>query len=217
MVHVRVLTLPGVFEPISDSWMLAGHAAALAEPGMRVLDLCTGSGVVGSAAARQGAHVTVVDVSRRALVTAKLNARLRGCSVAARRGDLLRAVPGRRFDLITANPPYVPSSSATLPSRGPSRAWAAGRDGRSVLDEICDHAAAHLRPGGVLLVVHSSLIGEEQTLRRLRRGGFADASVVDRHTGPLGPLMREQQAAGAIPADVDHEDLIVVRASTSLP
>lgn len=210
-----MVRLPGVFAPISDSRMLADHVAAGAAPGVSVLDMCTGSGIVGVTAASRGAAVTVVDVSRRALASARINAGLRGLSVSSRRGNLFGAVPGRRFDLIASNPPYVPSPSAAVPTHGASRAWAAGLDGRAVLDEICDRAATHLRPGGALLLVHSSIIGEDETVRRLRRGGFADVTVVERHTGPLGPLMREQRSLGTIPTGIEEEDVLVFRAEAA--
>jgi release factor glutamine methyltransferase len=209
-----LMTLPGVFPPISDSWMLA---EAVAEepigPGSTVLDVCTGSGVVALAAAGTGAAVTATDVSRGALLCARLNARRYGVNVRTRRGRSFAPVRRERFDLIVSNPPYVPSTDEALPTSGPSRAWAAGPDGRAVLDELCDRAPRHLRPGGAVLFVHSSLIGEEATIERLRRGGLDDARVVRRERGPLGPLMRAQQAAGTIPADIDEEDVVVIRAS----
>jgi release factor glutamine methyltransferase len=80
-----------------------------------------------------------------------------------------------------------------------------------VLDELCDGAIGHLRPGGSVLVVHSSLIGEDATAERLRRSGLIDVGVVHRHRGPLGPLMREQQRAGTISPAVDEEDVVILR------
>jgi release factor glutamine methyltransferase len=208
---VQVLSPPGVFDPISDSWLLADAVRREAlGPDTRALDLCTGSGVVALAAAESGADVTAVDLSRLAVWTARANARRNRLRLRACRGRLFEPVAGERFDVITGNPPYVPAPSDELPSRGLERAWAAGRDGRAVLDEICDLAPAHLRPGGVVLLVHSSLIDEQASVDRLRAGGL-DAEVAERHRGPLGPLMREQQEAGTIPADVDEEDVVIVR------
>ena len=208
---MQLLTPPGVFRPISDSWLLADAVAREVDGRpVAVLDVCTGSGVVAVAAAEAGGEVTAVDVSRPALATTWWNARRRGRRVRVRRGRTFEPVSGERFDVITSNPPYVPSDDE-LPRRGLSRAWAAGEDGRRILDDLCDRASAHLRPGGVLLVVNSSLIDEQATVDRLVAAGL-EAEVVERHRGPLGPLMREQQAAGRIPADVDEEDVVIVRA-----
>lgn len=207
-----LLTLPGVFAPISDSRLLAAAVAREPlPPGAPTLDLCTGGGIVALAAARLGATATAVDVSRRALWTVRLNARRHGLSVRTRRGHLFEPVADERFDLVTANPPYVPSPAPTVPTRGSSRAWEAGHDGRLALDPICDQVGAVLRPGGAVLLVHSSLIGEGRTLDRLRGAGLVDVEVVERHRGRLGPLMRAQQQTGLVDPDLDEEDVVVIR------
>jgi release factor glutamine methyltransferase len=211
---MRIFTLPGVFQPRSDSWMLADALRSWMPAGARVLDVCTGSGVVALAAARHGAGaVTAVDVSSRAVVTVRCNALLNGVRVRALRGDLFDAVGGERFDVVVSNPPYVPSEDDALPSRGARRAWDAGRDGRELLDRIVDGAAAHLLPGGLLLLVHSSVIGEEATLSRLRSRGLG-ASVLRRRRGPLGPLLSgrapQLEAAGLLAPGERTEEILVV-------
>ena len=211
---MHLMTLPGVFAPISDSWMLADAIRQEAiGPGGQALDVCTGSGVLALTAAQCGASSTAVDVSRRALLTVRLNAARHGLRVRTVRGRTFGPVAGEQFDLIASNPPYVPSPRPDVPRHGASRAWEAGNDGRLVLDALCDAAPAHLRPGGVLLLVHSSLIGIDATLQRLRRAGLVEVEVRASARGPLGPLMRAQQAAGTIPADVDHEDVVIIRAT----
>jgi len=208
---VRLVTLPGVFAPISDSWMLADVLRREPlPPAARVLDLCTGSGVLAVTAARRGARATAVDVSRRAVATARANARLNGVRVRGVRGTLFDPLAGERFDCIVANPPYVPSTRDELPARGTNRAWDAGRDGRALLDRICRQAPAHLLPGGVVLLVHSTLIGEERTLELLRAGGL-EAETVQRRWGPLGPLMRERVRQGVLPAGVTEEEVLILR------
>jgi release factor glutamine methyltransferase len=179
----------------------------------RVLDLCTGSGVLAIAAARLGAGAVVaVDVSRRAVAAARLNARLNGVRVEARRGDLFGPVTGERFDLIVSNPPYLPG--AALSSRGLARAWEGGPRGRAFLDRICERAAAHLRPGGRVLLVHSSLCGERATLEALERHGL-EASTAARYPGPLGPRLSARadwlRAQGLLGAE-EREEIVIVRA-----
>jgi release factor glutamine methyltransferase len=207
---MRLVTLPGVFRPISDTWLLADALdREPLPPGARVLDLCSGSGALAirAAAADRTREVVAVDVSRRAVLTIRLNAALNRVRVDARRGDLFGAVAGQRFDAIVSNPPYVPAATDELPTRGPARAWDAGRDGRALLDRICAGAARHLNPGGVILLVHSSLLGYEPTAEAL--GGLA-VDIAASEQGPLGPLMRARRANGLIPP-VDHEDVLVVR------
>ena len=208
---MKIVTLPGVFSPISDSWLLADalRCETLWE-GARVLDLCTGSGALAITAAQRGAATTAVDVSRRAVLTVRINARLNGVCVRAVRGELFGPVARERFDCIVCNPPYVPSTEAELPRKGARRAWDAGTGGRVLLDRIIDGAPEHLRPNGVLLLTHSTLIGEEETLDRLRAAGF-DADVVERRRGPLGPLMRERVRERVLPAGTTEEEVVIVR------
>lgn len=213
---MRILTLPGVFSPISDTWLLADvlreqtlHRRA------RVLDLCTGSGALAVCAAKRGAReVVAVDVSRRAVLTARINARLNGVRVKALRGDLLEPVGDASFDVIVSNPPYVPAATDELPTRGPQRAWDAGTSGRLLLDRILAEAPAHLTPGGCLLVVHSQLIGADETAGAMEAHGL-EVDVVARQRGPLGPLMRaraaELERRGMLRPGMREEEVLVFR------
>lgn len=178
------------------------------------LDLCTGSGVLAIAAAQLcGARMTAVDVSRRSVAAVRLNARLNGVAVHPVRGDLFGPVLGERFDLIVSNPPYVPTPDDEIPERGLARAWEGGRDGRRFIDRICAGAADHLRPGGVILIVHSSVCGEGATVSALADQGLA-AGVVFRHRGELGPLLDARrewlQRRGLLSAD-GQEEMLVIR------
>jgi release factor glutamine methyltransferase len=214
---VRLFTLPGVFRPRPDSWMLARALRAERLPaGARVLDVCTGSGLLAVTAALGGAQATAVDLSRRAVLCADLNARLNGVHVRALRGDLFAPVGGERFDAIVSNPPYLPAEDDVVPARGPRRAWDAGRDGRAILDRLCAEAPRHLDAGGVLLLIHSSLCDTDATLNALRAGGLR-AEVIARHRGALGPLLRARapqlEARGLLAAGEREEDVVIVRAA----
>jgi release factor glutamine methyltransferase len=214
---MRVATLPGVFRPRSDTWMLAAHLRAQLRPGASVLDVCTGSGAIAIAGAQAGAGaVTAIDVSRRSVLTVRINARLNGVRVRTLRGDLFAPVAGERFDTIVSNPPYLPSEDADLPRRGPERAWEAGTDGRALLDRICAEAPSHLHPGGFLLLVHSSVCGLEPTIGALERAGLA-VEVLERRRGPLGPLVSGRapllEARGILAPGEREEDTMVVKAA----
>jgi release factor glutamine methyltransferase len=214
---VRIVTLPGVFRPISDTWLLADALDGEPLPERaRILDLCSGSGAlaVRAALALREREVWAVDVSRRAVLTTRVNAALNRVSVRAVRGDLLGAVGDARFDAIVTNPPYVPAPYDALPTAGARRAWDAGLDGRALLDRICQEAPRHLRPGGVLFVVHSSLLGLDATTDALRTGGL-QVDVAVRERGPLGPLMEERrehlEATGLLAPGESDEEVVVVR------
>jgi release factor glutamine methyltransferase len=86
------------FHPRSDTWLLAraGCRERLAL-GARILELCAGPAFAGITVARSsGAHLTTVDVSRRAVVNARVNGLLNRVAIRARRGDLFSAVAGER-------------------------------------------------------------------------------------------------------------------------
>ena len=216
--RVQLVTLPGVFKPISDSRFLAEILREQTlPPRASVLDVCTGSGILAITAALRGArNVTAVDVSHRALLTVRLNAHLNRVRVRTVRGDLFDPVAGQRFDAIVSNPPYVPSDSDDLPRTGPERAWEAGRDGRLILDRLIAEAPEHLRPGGFLLIVSSSVLGTDRTLSALTDAGLEDADVVAHRRGPLGPLMTARvhalEADGLLAPGQREEEVVVIRA-----
>ncbi len=210
-----LLSPPGVYRPQSDTDVLiravrrTGCAA-----GSDVLDLGTGTGAVALAAARSGARsVTAVDLSRRSVAAARLNARMYRLRVTVRRGDLFAPVAGRRFGTLTANPPYVPAETDVLPRYGMARCWDAGPDGRALLDRICDGAADHLVPGGALLLVHTAACGADATVERLASVGIT-AEVVERVRIPLGPVMRARaalhEARGLVEPGAVEEELVVI-------
>ena len=215
---MRIVVPPGVFRPRSDTRLLADAVRAEDRiPRSSVLDVCTGSGALAIAAALAGAgEVTAVDVSRRAILAARLNGRLNGVRVRALRGDLFTPVAGLRFDAIVSNPPYLPAADDGLPRSGPARAWDAGRDGRALLDRIIAGAPAVLQPDGVLMLVQSSVSGLAATRERLEQAGFGDVRVVDRQRGPLGPLLRSRAAElerrGLLAPGEHEEELVVLRA-----
>lgn len=126
----------------------------------RVLDLGTGSGCIGIAAAvyLPDAEVDLADVSTAALAVAERNCALHGVSGRVRliESDLFSALEGERYDVIVSNPPYVGAEElASLPQeyhREPALALAGGESGLDLVLRILRDAPDHLNPGGILVV-----------------------------------------------------------------
>ncbi|WP_437656878.1 peptide chain release factor N(5)-glutamine methyltransferase [Sorangium sp. So ce1182] len=150
----------------------------------RVLDLCTGSGCVAVSLAceRPTGRVLGVDISDGALAVARENAlRLGAVNAGFLRADLFAGVPpGLRFDLITANPPYIPDEDVAalqIDIRGyePHLALAGGADGLSFTRRIVAGAPAWLARGGALaLEVEAGKAGAVAEL--LAAAGFVEVA-----------------------------------------
>ncbi|WP_257388682.1 peptide chain release factor N(5)-glutamine methyltransferase, partial [Tahibacter caeni] len=126
-----------------------------------VADLGTGSGAIALAIAAERPRVRVVatDANAAALAVARGNAHKNGISnVEFAEGSWFAAVPGRRFDLIASNPPYIATGDEHLRQGDlrfePPGALASGADGLDDIRRIVAGAGAHLRDGGWLLLEH---------------------------------------------------------------
>ncbi len=140
----------------------AGLAPWLADP-KRVksaLDLCTGSGCLAVLLAHSfpRAKIDAADISRAALTVARINIRKYGLGkrIHLIESDLFSALRGKYYDLIVCNPPYVAARSMQRLPREyrhePRTALAGGTDGLDAVRGIVLGAAAHLTPGGLLVV-----------------------------------------------------------------
>ena len=149
---------PAVLVPRPDTEILCEEALFRIRPGMRVLDIGTGSGALAVSIAHHApeCHVTAVDVSDAALAVASGNARANGASVRFVKSDLLAALAGEVFDVIVSNPPYISRQEmdALMPEtrREPALALFGGEDGLDFYRRICREAPAQLREGGCLLL-----------------------------------------------------------------
>ncbi|MEU3245603.1 MULTISPECIES: HemK2/MTQ2 family protein methyltransferase [unclassified Streptomyces] len=216
MLPTGLLALPGVYRPQADTELLAhALAAERVRPAAEILEIGTGTGALALSAAGRGARVTAVDISWRAVTTARLNALQRRLPLRVLHGDFTACTNGRRYDIVLANPPYVPAPNRWPPSRGAARAWDAGPDGRHVIDRICASAPALLRPGGILLMVHSAMCDADNTLERLSHARLA-GQVTARARVPWGPVLRGRRAwlqnQGFADVGENQEELVIIRA-----
>lgn len=164
-VDRRALGLPPgdmVYPPGADSALLADAVPPREEE--RVLDLCTGTGIQAIGVSSRAKAVVAIDIGPRAAALARLNAAMNGAdNVEVRAGDLFAPIGVERFDLVLANPPFVPA-----PARGPAY-HSGGPRGDRVLRRIVSGLAGHLRAGGRALVIsHLALRGSETVADALR-------------------------------------------------
>ncbi|MDQ1452608.1 MAG: release factor glutamine methyltransferase [Acidobacteriaceae bacterium] len=168
--------------------VLALHPAPRRILPLRILDIGTGSGILAVTLALElaNATVTATDVSSATLDVAERNAAALGATDRIRfvESDLFAAIPpnsNARFDCIVSNPPYVPSTELLEPQvrdYEPASALYAGDDGLAIYRRLIPGAAAHLEPGGHLLVEighgQRDAIGE-----LLRASGFESIRFTD--------------------------------------
>ena len=126
--------------------------------GGRVLDLCTGSGAIAIAVAKNSpAEVTATDVSEAACTVARANAAGAGASVKVLAGDMFAPVAEEKFDVIVSNPPYIPHGDiAGLQDKvkkfEPLSALDGGEDGLDFYRTIAREGAERLTEGGVIFL-----------------------------------------------------------------
>ena len=148
---------PDVYPPCDDSILLIRSLEV--SPGMDVLEIGCGSGVVSIHAALEGARVVSVDINPKAVALTRANAERMGADIDVRESDLFSAVDGR-FDLILFNLPYLPVEEGEMDSPI-EKAWAGGPDGMGPFPELVRQCPGYLKEGGRLVVVVSSLMDQK--------------------------------------------------------
>jgi ribosomal protein L3 glutamine methyltransferase len=165
------------------------------------LDLCTGSGCLAVLLAQRfpRARIDAADTSSAALAVARVNVasyRL-GHRIRLVKSDLFSRLRGKTYDLIISNPPYVTAAAMRRLPREyrhePRLALAGGRDGLDVVRRILRGAAAHLRPGGLLVVEVGS--GRSRLERAFPRVPFTWPEVAA--GDPVFVVQREQLPGAA--------------------
>ena len=170
---------PAVLVPRPETETLVEQALALLprDEACAVLDLGTGSGAIALSLAHERPRwaMTAVELSAAALEVARCNAQLLGLPrIQWRLGNWFDAVPGDRFQLIAANPPYISAADPALESLSaePAMALNAGPTGLEALTAIIARAPQHLYPHGWLVLEHGSTQARA-VAQLLEQHGFA--------------------------------------------
>ena len=160
------------------------------------LDLCTGSGCIALALAREfpDAVVQGTDLSKEALAYARKNARANAISnVRFSQGSLFEPVKGKKFDIITANPPYIRRDEVQTLQREirdwePVAALDGGMDGLNFYRDILSSAGCFLNPGGFIFLE----LGYDQAddVQKIARAeGFREITVINDYAG-IGRILK---------------------------
>jgi release factor glutamine methyltransferase len=211
---------PGVFVPRPETEQVAqvavdAAAEAVARTGCAlVVDLCTGSGAIALAVAREvpAARVHAVELDARAHTWAARN--LDGSGVVLHRGDARTALAelDGTVDVVVSNPPYVPPGAVPVDpevaEHDPAVAlYGLGPDGLEVPRGVVRAAARLLRPGGVLVMEHAEV--QDAAARALvdGTGAFEPASTRPDLTGRPRMVVARRAASDAEAAPAAAEPL----------
>jgi release factor glutamine methyltransferase len=182
---------PGVFVPRPETESLAERAIhtastmAVGDSGLRIVDLCSGSGVLAIALARAIPHATVqaLEISDDALPYLAHNIEDLAPEVVITHSSLeswASGVEPSSLDLIVSNPPYVPDAEIPndpeVQNYDPRLALYGGEDGLDLIRVIAEAASRALRPGGVVMLEHSNLQGAA-VREALENQGFRTVST----------------------------------------
>ena len=143
-----------MYEPQEDSFLLLRNVEGI--KGKKVLDMGTGSGIIALSLAKEN-EVTAVDIDEEALDFVRKKAKEMGLKVKCFKSDLFERVR-EKFDVICFNPPYLPEDK-----------FDKGRDttgGMGLIERFLKKAKGHLREGGVIYLIFSSLTGDVPSLAK---------------------------------------------------
>ena len=171
-----------VLIPRQDTEILVEEAMRYLHDGMRILDLCTGSGCILLSLLHYSndCEGTGVDISKEALQVAALNAELLGIKADFLKSDLYDKVTGK-FDLLVSNPPYIerkviPTLMEEVREYDPYIALDGGEDGLDFYRRIIGGAQDYLKRGGQILMEIGSRQAQAVS-ELLREAGFKEIDV----------------------------------------
>ena len=172
-----------VLIPRQDTETLVEQVLKIVKPGMKVLDLCTGSGCVLISVLRNAPELTGMgsDISKTALLVAKENAKLHEVDAEWVRSDLFDNIT-ETFDVIMANPPYIPTGEilSLMPEVRdfePENALDGGADGLDFYRKIAGQVKDYLNPGGYVYMEIGYDQGEAVS-ELMRNAGFTEVEVI---------------------------------------
>ncbi len=161
-----------VYPPKEDTFLLLEGLDV--EPGMRVLEMGCGTGLISCHIAACGAMLTAADINPRAVACTRANLSRNGLPGEVVESDLFALIRDK-FDLIVFNPPYLSVEDDGLLAK----AWAGGKEGVDVLVPFLAGARERLNEGGRIVLLLSTEIVEAALDDALR--AFSRRRLGSRH------------------------------------
>ena len=172
-----------VLIPRQDTETLVEEALKHIKPGMKVLDLCTGSGCIIVSIAKNVPDIVCfgTDISKQALLVAKENAKRNDVEVELKRSDLFDNITGT-FDVIVSNPPYIATAeiASLMPEVRdfePIEALDGKEDGLYFYRIIIEKSMDFLNPDGYVCLEIGYDQGSAVSLL-MKQAGFTDVIVI---------------------------------------
>lgn len=146
------------YAPNEDSFLMLEVLSKFDLRGSKVLDLGTGSGILGLYCAKRGAHLTVTDIHSTILDGVSSAAKKLGVELKMIKSDMFLAVEGK-YNLVLFNPPYLPSIGFN------DNTTDGGHQGRRFINKFFEGLEVHLERGGSALILVSSLNNPQSIIR----------------------------------------------------
>lgn len=197
----------GVLIPRSDTEIAVEEALKEAKnfkEGVRILDLCCGSGAIGLTLAKEieKSYVLLTDISPTAVETANENKRsLEAENAFVMKSDLFEDIADAVVDIVVSNPPYVTQEemyalSCDISKWEPHEALFGGSDGLSFYREIVPEAKNHLSENGVLILEVGSYQAND-VKELMEKHGYKNIKITKDYSGldrvVSGKLCKEEK------------------------
>ncbi|OKY79212.1 MAG: Methylase of polypeptide chain release factors HemK [Candidatus Methanohalarchaeum thermophilum] len=166
-----------VYTPAEDTYLLNKTVKKELKEGIKALDMGTGTGLIADTLSDKAQKVVAVDINPEAVELAEENLATKN-NVEIKQSDLFNEINETNFDLISFNPPYLPIKDQKI-KEPINKAWNGGKTGKKTLFRFLDQLNKKLSPGGISLILISTLTEPNKVKSKIKDIGF-DYEVVSK-------------------------------------
>ncbi|MFA5771446.1 MAG: HemK2/MTQ2 family protein methyltransferase [Thermoplasmata archaeon] len=175
--NIKICEHPDVYSPCDDTYLLMGSIQI--NPNEEVLEIGTGTGIIGIRCALLGGKVTTTDINPHAIACAKENVSLNNVKMKIIKSDLFKNVRGT-FNVIIFNPPYLPTAKGDHCGGWIDKALDGGKKGDKVIVKFLKNFDKHLKPGGRVYLIVSSLNDPEKCFELIKKKKMSIRKIAEK-------------------------------------